>query len=146
MYSRGDRLDPKPRRPTAHEAHEEHQRIFVAFVLVAKRLRGFTALFLTLAGAISLVAAQGSVSLIDAVKADDLVTVRSLLARRADPNVAEADGTTALHWAVENDDDALVALLLEAGAKAQMTNRHGIAPLHRAATNGNAAIITRLIG
>ena len=96
--------------------------------------------------AISIAAATGPVSLIDAVKADDLVTARSLLAKRADPNAAEADGTTALHWAVENDNDSLVALLLETGAKAQVANRHGVAPLHRAATNGNASIVSRLIG
>ena len=71
----------------------------------------------------------GPLSLIDAVKADDLKTVRTLLAKRADVAAAEADGTTALHWAVENDNEALVAVLLAAGAKAQVVNRHGIAAI-----------------
>ena len=99
----------------------------------------------TLASAIALTASAETISLIDAVKAGDLATVRSLLAKEADVAAAEADGTTALHWAVENDNDALVAVLLEVGAKAQVVNRHGIAPLHRAATNGNASIIKRLL-
>ncbi len=98
----------------------------------------------TLASAIALTAA-GPLSLIDAVKAGNVATVKSLLAKQADVNAAEGDGTTALHWAVENDNDALVALLLEAGAKALVVNRHGIAPLHRAATNGNASIVNRLL-
>ena len=99
----------------------------------------------TLASAIALNAAAGSIPLIDAAKAGDLAAVRSLLAKKADVAATEADGTTALHWAVENDNDALVAVLLAAGAKAQVLNRHGIAPLHRAATNGNASIIERLL-
>src|SRR5215217_7336377 len=86
----------------------------------------------TLAGAIAMtVAAAGPLSLIDAVKAGDVTTVRALLAKRADVAAADADGTTALHWAVENDNDALVAALLAAGAKPQTVTRHGIAPIHR---------------
>src|SRR3954447_4483258 len=95
---------------------------------------------------IAMPVSAGPLSLIDAVKADDLRTVRTLLAKRADVAAAEADGTTALHWAVENDNEALVAVLLAAGAKAQVVNRHGIAPIHRAATNGNASIVNRLLG
>ena len=98
----------------------------------------------TLTSAIALTSA-GPLSLIDAVKAGDVATVRSLLAKKADVAATEADGTTALHWAVENDNDALVAILLTAGAKAQVANRHGISPLHRAATYGNASIVNRLL-
>jgi len=99
----------------------------------------------TLASAIAMTVSAGPLSLIDAVKAGDLTTVRALLAKQADVAAAEADGTTALHWAVENDNDALVAVLLAAGAKAQAVNRHGITPIHRAATNGNASIVNRLL-
>ena len=109
----------------------------------AIRLASLVAGCAALASAIALSAATSS--LIDAVKAGDMATVRSLLANQADVAAAEADGTTALHWAVENDNDALVALLLEAGAKAQVVSRHGIAPLHRAAINGNASIVNRLL-
>src|SRR6186713_1185033 len=88
------------------------------------------ALAAMLASAIAMTVSAGPLSLIDAVKAGDLTTVRALLAKQADVAAAEADGTTALHWAVENDNDALVAVLLAAGAKAQAVNRHGITPIH----------------
>ncbi len=84
-------------------------------------------------------------TLLDAAKAGDSSAVRAQLAKKADPNVADADGTTALHWVVENDDLELTQALLAAGARAGVANRHGIAPLHLAATNGNAAIVQRLI-
>src|SRR4029450_1626503 len=83
----------------------------------------------TLASSIALTVSAGPISLIDAVKAGDLATVKSLLAKQADVTAAEADGTTALHWAVENDNDALVAMLLAAGGNAHAVHRHRIAPL-----------------
>jgi uncharacterized protein len=100
---------------------------------------------LVLLAALTLNAAAPELSLLEAVKAGDAKTARSLLARKVDVNKPEADGTTALHWAVENDDLDLTTALLQAGAKAQVANRHGITPLHLAATNGNARIIERLI-
>jgi ankyrin repeat protein len=84
-------------------------------------------------------------TLLDAAKAGDSSAVQAQLAKKADPNVADADGSTALHWVVENDDLALTQALLAAGARARVANRHGITPLHLAATNGNAPIVQRLI-
>jgi uncharacterized protein len=110
--------------------HRSAVRLFVSLVLL---------------GALTLNAAAPELTLLEAVKAGDAKTVRSLLARKVDVNKPEADGTTALHWAIENDDFDLTAALLQAGAKAQVANRHGITPLHLAATNGNARIIERLI-
>ena len=49
--------------------------------------------------------------LIDAVKRQDLATVRALLAQRVDVNAAEPDGSTALHWAAQRNNAALVDLL-----------------------------------
>src|SRR3954453_17479768 len=83
---------------------------------------GFAA---TVASEIAMTVSAGPLSLIDAVRADDLRTVRTLLAKRADVAAAEADGTTALHWAVENDNDALVAVLLAAAAKPPGAKRPG---------------------
>src|SRR5215217_4008204 len=57
------------------------------------------ALAVTFAIAIAHIAATQSVSLVDAVKAGDLASARSLLAQHADANIAAADGTTPLHWA-----------------------------------------------
>ena len=84
-------------------------------------------------------------TLLDAVKDGDSRAAKAQLAKKADPNLADADGTTALHWSVENDDAELAQALIAAGARARVANRHGIAPLHLAATNGNATIVQRLI-
>ena len=67
--------------------------------------------------------AGAQVSLVDAVKAVDKATVRTLLAQRVDVNASEPDGTTALHWAANRDDAELVDLLLRAGANAKAANR-----------------------
>ena len=90
-------------------------------------------------------AANGSVSLIEAVKQGNRDTVRSLVTRRVDVNVRELDGTTALHWAVRANDRDTVALLLGAGAVATVANRYGMTPLWLAANNGNAAMIEALL-
>lgn len=84
-------------------------------------------------------------SLVQAVKAGDMAAARALLARQADPNVAEADGTTALHWAVEHDHAEMAAALLAAGARARVANRYGVTPLHVAAINGSATLIAALV-
>ena len=85
------------------------------------------------------------ISVVDAARAADSQTVRSLLADGGDPNATEPDGTGALHWAVLHNDVATTELLLEAGANAAAANRLGVTPLHLAATNGNATIIERLL-
>jgi ankyrin repeat protein len=84
-------------------------------------------------------------SLIEAVKASHVDTVRTLVEQRADVNATEADGATALHWAVYHDDAALSELLLRAGANARATNDHGVSPLSLACTSGNVAIIEMLL-
>jgi ankyrin repeat protein len=56
-------------------------------------------------------------TLLEAVKAGDAKTVRSLLARKVDVNKPESDGTTALHWAVENDDFDLTSRATSSGCK-----------------------------
>ena len=83
--------------------------------------------------------------LIDAVKKQDVATVRVLLKQKAPVNAAEADGFTALHWAAQRNDLELVRLLLAAGASARAANRYNITPLYLAAVNGNAAMMERLL-
>ena len=67
---------------------------------------------LTLAAALMLAAASidlfaAAPPLVEAVKEGQIETVRALLAKRVDPNAAEADGTTALHWAAHLDNKAV---------------------------------------
>jgi ankyrin repeat protein len=99
--------------------------------------------FACLTGAISLTAAGSP--LIDAVKKQDVQTVRTLLKQKANVSAAEADGFTALHWAAQRNNAQLVDLLLAAGASAKVATRYKITPLYLAAVNGNAAIMERLI-
>jgi uncharacterized protein len=87
--------------------------------------------------------AQGG--LIDAVRANDVGAVRTLLDARADVNTVQPDGTTALHWAVERDAIEIVQLLIRAGANVKATNRYGATPLWLASLNGNAATIGVLL-
>jgi ankyrin repeat protein len=93
----------------------------------------------------SLDVSGAEVSLVDAVKAVDKATVRTLLAQRIDVNAPEPDGTTALHWAANRDDAELVDLLIRAGANAKAANRYGVTPLWLAAMSGNAASIEMLL-
>lgn len=82
---------------------------------------------------------------IEAVKNGKIDAIRSLLAKRVDPNVADTDGTTALHWAAHFDNLAAADLLLQAGANARAANRYGATPLWLACINGGAAMIERLL-
>ena len=105
----------------------------------------YTWLVAVLASAVSFGAAGIDVSLIEAVKAGDGQTVRTLLKQRSNVNAAEPDGMTALHWAVRANDTETVQLLLRAGANAKAGNRYGVTPLSLAAVNGNAGLMEALI-
>jgi ankyrin repeat protein len=83
--------------------------------------------------------------LADAVERGDKVSVRTLVADRANINVPQSDGTTALHWAVRHNDLATADLLIKAGADVKAANRYGLTPIQLAATNGNAGMIQRLL-
>jgi len=83
--------------------------------------------------------------LVDAVRQQDVATVRALVKSGADVNRPEGDGATALHWAVHGDSAALVRVLLGAGASATAANDLGVTPLHLAAANGNTEILTLLL-
>jgi ankyrin repeat protein len=105
----------------------------------------YALLVTVLASAVAVGAPGAATTLIDAVKAGDSQTVRSLLKQRAEVNAAERDGMTALHWAVRSNDLETVQLLLRAGANAKTANRYGVSPLGLAAENGDAAMIETLI-
>ncbi len=93
----------------------------------------------------ALVSGAGASPVVDAVKDGKIETVRTLLAKRADPNAAEADGTTALHWAAHFDNLVAADLLIKSGANAGAANRYGATPLWLACINGSAAMIERLL-
>ncbi len=96
--------------------------------------------------AVSLLGADaGRPPLVDAAKRSDKETLKSLLQKKIDPNLAEADGTTALHWAAYRDDLEIADLLLKAGAKANASNDLGATPLWNASQNGSVAIVKRLL-
>ena len=83
--------------------------------------------------------------LVDAIKANDIATIRTLLDKKADVNAVQADGTTALHWAVDGEAVEIVRVLIRAGANVKAANRYGATPLWLAALNGNAVIIGMLL-
>jgi ankyrin repeat protein len=91
------------------------------------------------------VASAADTRLVDAVKARNESTVRSLVAERVDVNAAAVDGTTPLHYAVADDATAVVDMLIAAGAQVNAANRYGVRPLTLACENGNGAIIERLL-
>jgi ankyrin repeat protein len=90
-------------------------------------------------------AAGADLRLIDAIKARNIDTVRSLLGERVDVNARQGDGATALHWAVHLDDGNAVDVLLKAGATADAADDTGATPLYLACLNRQAGIVVRLL-
>jgi ankyrin repeat protein len=99
---------------------------------------------LLLACAVS-AAADAAVPLVDAARQGDVATVRALLQRTRDANVAEPDGTTALHWAAQRGDRELAEALLRAGADAKRVTRYGVTPLALACQRGSGPVVTVLL-
>lgn len=85
------------------------------------------------------------ISLIDAVKNGDKVTLRALIQKKVDVNATEPDGSTALQWASYRDDLESADLLIRAGAKVNAANDLGVTPLWPASENGSSAMVRRLL-
>ena len=110
-----------------------------------RRLRN--AVWTVLVGGIALLGGNAAQSgaLLNAVKAGNAATLRTLLKERANPNEADADGTTALHWAVHQGELETAVSLTNAGAAVDAANRYGIRPSYLAAENGDAAMMRALL-
>ena len=108
-----------------------------------RTLDGIVTVAVILCAGIGVAGAQDR--LVEAIKANDVAAVRTLLDTRVDVNAAKPDGTTALHWAVDRDSPEIVQLLIRAGANVKAANRYGATPLWLAALNGNAATIGMLL-
>src|SRR3954465_13070630 len=89
--------------------------------------------------------ASGSARVVDAAKAGDFAAVKTLIAQKADVNVAEPDGMTALHWAVRANDLPTVQLLVRAGANVNAASRYGMTPIIFAAENGDPRVVAALL-
>lgn len=91
-------------------------------------------------------APDGSTALHWAAQADDLPTVRALLAAGANPNATTALGVPPLLLAVTNGSAAATTLLLDKGANASVTLAGGQTLLMHAARAGRAGVVRALIG
>lgn len=90
-------------------------------------------------------AAPNTPPLIQAVRDNNIQSVRGLLKQRVDVNAPQGDGATALHWAAHVDSLPIAELLIRAGARVNAANDNGVTPLHLACTNRNAAMVERLL-
>ena len=82
---------------------------------------------------------------VEAAKARDFATLRTLVAARADVTVPQGDGATALHWAAHWDDAAMADVVIGAGAKVNAADDHGVTPLALACLNGSLPMVERLL-
>src|SRR5437879_6004504 len=91
------------------------------------------------------VSAANRPPLVDAAKNGDKDTLRALIQKGTNVNLAEGDGSTALHWASYRDDVETADLLIRAGAKVNAANDLGATPLWTASQNGSEAMVRRLL-
>jgi len=85
----------------------------------------------------------GSTPLMWAALDSDIVSMRLLLERGGDPNVANDAGATALMWAIP--DAEKVALLLERGANPNVRSKDGRTPLLMASAIHGASGVVKLL-
>ncbi len=115
---------------------------------MCKRLRATVPLIAMLAAVLAWPVAahsQSAPAIIEALKAGDLETARTLVAVGADVNAPQGDGATALHWAAHRNHLGAARLLIEAGADVNAANGLGATPLWLAAINGSAPMVELLL-
>ena len=93
----------------------------------------------------SLHAASNVTAIIDAARADNLATVRKLIAEHAEVNASASDGSSALLWAAYHSNLEMTKALLAAGAEVDAPNHYGVTPLLQASRNGDVPVIQALL-
>jgi ankyrin repeat protein len=83
--------------------------------------------------------------LVEAAKAGNRESIRTLLQKGASANDTDGDGTTALHWASYRNDLESADMLIRAGAKVNASSDLGVTPLWTASQNGSDAMVKRLL-
>ncbi len=83
--------------------------------------------------------------LLAAVKTDDHVSLKKLLAAHANVNAPLPDKSTVLAWAVDRQDEDAVKMLLAAGAKPDLADVSGATPLQLACEMGQPGIVSALL-
>ncbi len=89
--------------------------------------------------------AQNQNTIIEAVKENDISSLRILLDSGESVSAVDPDGSIALHWAVHKDSLEITELLLSAGSDVNAKNRYGVAPLSLAANNGSTSMVKILL-
>ncbi|MCS6770972.1 MAG: ankyrin repeat domain-containing protein [Kiritimatiellae bacterium] len=87
-----------------------------------------------------------SLTLHEAAKQGDLETIRSLLARGADPTEMDDDGATAVHAAAFAGHVQVLEALLDGGGRLHTRDKFGFTPLHAAARDGRLEAVQFLAG
>ena len=80
--------------------------------------------------------------LVAAVRGNDHVALKRLLATKVNVNAPLADQSTVLAWAVNRQDVEAVHMLLAAGAKPNIADFGGATPVTLACELGNTEIVT----
>ncbi len=81
----------------------------------------------------------------DGAMADNIVAVRSLIAKKVDVNAPQADGATAIQWAAYRNNLQMADLLIRAGANVKAANHDGATALYLASIRGSAPMIEKLL-
>jgi len=103
---------------------------------------------LILAAGATFAAGAGDVPVLEAARAANWNSVRSLVSKgltKESVNAADTDGTRPLHWAVRADELEIARLLLRAGADPNAETRLGVTALYLAAQNGDAEMVKALL-
>lgn len=85
------------------------------------------------------------VSFIEAIKRDDIITVKALIEAGADINAKDKSGETSLHIAAVRGYQEIASLLIVEGADVNSRNARKLTPLHAAAWSGHKETVALLI-